>query len=41
MTMMTTTYADTPKFTADQCRVLRQTGVDTTGICPPTQKKKK
>ena len=25
------------KFTPDQCRVLRQVGVDTTGICPPVK----
>jgi hypothetical protein len=28
------------KFTPDQCRVLKQVGVDTTGICPPASKKK-
>ena len=35
------TEAATPKFTRDQCRVLQQTGVDTTGLCPPSQPKKK
>lgn len=28
------------KFTTDQCRVLRQTGVDVTDICPPVKKKR-
>lgn len=28
-------------FTADQCRVLRQAGVDVTDICPPAKPRKK
>jgi hypothetical protein len=29
------------KFTVDQCRVLRQVGVDTSSICPQPKKDKK
>lgn len=32
--------AETPKFTADQCKVLRQVGVDTRGICPQPKPKR-
>jgi hypothetical protein len=28
-----------PPFTADQCRVLKQVGVDTSDICPQSKKK--
>lgn len=40
---MVLSSAEKPKFTADQCRVLRQVGVDTKDICPqpkPTVKKR-
>jgi hypothetical protein len=37
---LSTSRAATPKFSEDQCRVLKQTGVDTSGICPPVKKKK-
>lgn len=37
-----TSKADAPKFSADQCRVLRQSGVDVTGLdCPPPPKPRK
>ena len=29
------------KFTPDQCRVLEQTGVDTTGLCPKPKRSRK
>jgi hypothetical protein len=32
--------AEQPKFTPDQCRVLRQAGVDVRGICPLPRDKK-
>jgi hypothetical protein len=32
--------AEQPKFSPDQCRVLRQAGVDTRGICPQPAAKK-
>lgn len=32
--------AEQPKFSADQCAVLRQAGVDTSGICPQLPPKK-
>jgi hypothetical protein len=41
MLLASTSRAETPKFSADQCRVLKQTGVDTTGICPPPPRKEK
>jgi hypothetical protein len=42
MTLMLLTSDAAPvKFTADQCRVLRQTGVDIEDICPDLVKKKK
>lgn len=32
--------AEQPKFTPEQCKVLRQVGVDTRGICPQPPPKK-
>ena len=31
----------TIKFSPDQCRVLRQMGVDTTGLCPPLPERRR
>jgi hypothetical protein len=39
--LLLSSQAATVKFSPDQCRVLRQTGVDTTGLCPPPPKPKK
>jgi hypothetical protein len=39
--LMSVSKADAPKFTADQCRVMKQVGIDTRGICPQTKTQKK
>jgi len=29
--------ADQPKFTPDQCKVMRQVGINTDGLCPEVE----